>query len=86
MIFIFPRFEREGYDDLDFECTEKGFANFHVKIDLVSFYVENYLSFNLRESELLHALLTLFHIFPTLSSYVTRFDVHYLAHRRDGNR
>ena len=39
VILIFSRFEREGYDDLDFECTEKGFANFHVKIDLVSLYL-----------------------------------------------
>lgn len=25
---------QEGFDDLEFECTEKGFATFHCKIDL----------------------------------------------------
>lgn len=32
--FLKSWFEKEGYTDLDFECTEKGFASFHCKIEL----------------------------------------------------
>ena len=28
------RFEREGLDDVDYVCTEKGFGSFQVRVDL----------------------------------------------------